>query len=200
MLLSQGVGGEGELICGYDGFLRNSSLDVVQCVDECPVGSTLNNETNQCLCDQGYYQNGSLCSSCSSYCSECVNGTSSGCLRCSYARYQGNCVMSCPQETYNINGECMQGDSRYFNLAPCSPLTLSLSLSSFSLSRVAIIAIIASVSAVLLLVIITAIIVLLCCIWRARRIKNAYDVSKKKISNNKLLYTLYRAVLFVHLS
>ena len=127
VLLSQGVGGEGELICGNDGFLRNSSLDVVQCVDECPVGSTLNNETNQCLCDQGYYQNGSLCSSCSSYCSECVNSTSSGCLRCSYARYQGNCVMSCPQETYNINGECMRGDSRYFNLAPCSPLTLSLS-------------------------------------------------------------------------
>lgn len=67
----------------------------------------------------------------------------------------------------------------------------SLSLSSFSLSRTAIIAIIASVSAVLLLVIITAIVVLLCCIWRARRIKDAYDVSKKKISNN------YYCILYI---
>ena len=112
IVLIQGVGGGGELVCDTNGYLRNTSLNALKCVTECPSGSTPDNDTAQCVCDQGYFQNGSICSNCTSFCSECVNGTTSGCLTCSYAVYQGACVPSCPQDTSNINGECLQGSSR----------------------------------------------------------------------------------------
>lgn len=113
MLLIPGAGGgRGDLVCDVNGYLRNSSLNTLNCVSVCPSGSTADTNTSQCVCDPGYFQNGSLCSNCTSFCRECVNGTSSGCLMCSYAVYQGVCVESCPQDTSNVNGECLSGSSR----------------------------------------------------------------------------------------
>ena len=86
----------------------NTSRAVVQCVEECPPGSTIEAGSQQCTCLQGKYQNGSDCLNCSSNCSTCVNGTESGCLTCSSYSYENSCVADCPSQTLpNDDDECV---------------------------------------------------------------------------------------------
>lgn len=105
-------GGEDSVICD-NGLLRNTSLDIVQCLANCSIGASINMDTMQCTCDRGYYQNMSECVECVSNCTQCINATQQGCLMCNGVYYQGYCRSSCPVGTIEMEGQCMSGNTRY---------------------------------------------------------------------------------------
>lgn len=112
-LLRSGVEGGGT-VCEEDGLVRDTSLDVFQCIDNCTDGFILNNTTMKCVCPSQFYRNGSVCEKCISFCELCVNGTHAGCLQCGGVQYEGQCLGTCPNNTYNVNGVCLPpSTSRY---------------------------------------------------------------------------------------
>ena len=98
---------EGTIVCEEDGLIHDTSLDVVQCVDNCLYGFILNSTTMECVCANQFYLNGSLCDECISFCEYCVNGTQAGCLQCGGVQYEGQCLGECPQNTYNVSRVCL---------------------------------------------------------------------------------------------
>ena len=109
VMVEQGDETFGSLICG-NGVVRNTSLDVMMCVSECSKYD--DNDLMECSCPEGRYvsSNGS-CLKCSSFCGTCVNGTESGCLRCSNVSYNGQCMEECPSGMVNVNRICEQLES-----------------------------------------------------------------------------------------
>ena len=98
-----------------NGTVRNVSMDVLMCLSECPQNSNniTSNKTMECTCAEGYYLdlNSISCMKCANHCSQCVNGTQSGCLQCAEVRYQNDCVAECPSGTTNIDGNCQTATS-----------------------------------------------------------------------------------------
>lgn len=90
---------DNSVICESN-YIRNTSLDIVQCLTTCPVGSDQDVTTMECTCRNGYYQNGSICI-------ECV-------------MYNDTCIDSCPTGMYNVSGVCKPpGESRYVTYILC---------------------------------------------------------------------------------
>ena len=100
-----------ESIVCEDGTIRNTTLDVRNCVSECPSGFF--SSGMECVCPTGYYLNASTisCSECSSGCSVCANGTQTGCLQCSVVEHQGQCLEGCPSDLINVNGRCEEASN-----------------------------------------------------------------------------------------
>lgn len=107
LLLQEPNGGGNGSIC--DNFLTiDTTRSVLQCVEECPQGSSSDAGSQQCKCQQGTYQNGTECFHCSSNCATCVNGTEDGCLACLLYSYEDICVQDCPLDTLpSDNQQCL---------------------------------------------------------------------------------------------
>ena len=93
-----------ECICPTGRYQNGSSCAVSD--HECPPGFVTSNTSMECICPTGRYQNGSSCAECIDQCSACVNGTQTGCLRCSIVEHGGECLEECPSRFVSINGIC----------------------------------------------------------------------------------------------
>jgi hypothetical protein len=160
MTIIQGLT-DGIVTC-EDGLIRNTSIDVLECLDECPAGSYLDNSTMECICVEGYYQDGSSCFKCVGYCSLCVNETQAGCLTCSGVIYEGACYGSCPNGTFLSNRTCVS-----------TPSVIELDIMLYI-----IIAVIGAVGLIVVIIIIITLIFLCCCC--CRKSSSKYHKEKRR--------------------
>ena len=110
IVIESGTGMSRRVTCD-NGLIRNTSLNTVQCVDVCPDGFLLNNETMECVCPLGSFQNESSCSLCVEFCAVCVDNTTSGCIQCTNVSYNGTCQLECPSDTTERDGVCIDNGS-----------------------------------------------------------------------------------------
>jgi proprotein convertase subtilisin/kexin type 5 len=93
-----------------------------------------------CPCSAGFYDSGALvCSPCVSPCQECVGGSRLNCtvciagynlvgsscvpiLNCNTFYYDGNCVNTCPNITYNSGSSCLPC---IYNCLTCTSNTIT---------------------------------------------------------------------------
>ncbi|KAL4496783.1 hypothetical protein ABPG73_011749 [Tetrahymena malaccensis] len=114
---SQASNGCQQCIQGY--YLDNNSI-CQPCLSTCLTCSTQNScqscyggaaldTSNQCVCPISQYWNGSSCVAClNTSCQTCNTSNSNICLTCpkNWYLYNGNCLASCPEQTFPNNITC----------------------------------------------------------------------------------------------
>ncbi|KAJ7199204.1 insulin-like growth factor binding protein [Mycena pura] len=96
--------------CKIPNFNNGSNVDELQCTG-CVPGFFLSNGTCVSSCPSGTLvspQDNSTCTACDSSCTTCT-GSTTFCLTCSSNQlaYAGECVATCPANTFSASGSCL---------------------------------------------------------------------------------------------